>query len=149
MALELAPIKNELPLLYRWLRANGLKRLVPWHFGDDAAFIAAWRKEYFVEVGGTSDILPFAFRQDTDTMAGFVVVDGMALDRVMTTHLSFVGRRDMPWLRDGEQPAPFNLNQLPSFSSWFTKVMVADSVEWMNEEDLVEMKAGTWPAFAR
>ena len=75
MTVELAAIKNDLPLSYRWFRANGLKRLVPWHFADDSEFIDSWRKEYLREVDGSSDLIPFAFRQDMDTMAGFIVVD--------------------------------------------------------------------------
>ena len=144
----ISPTKNELPLSYRWFRANGLKRLVPWHFGDDPAFIEAWRKEYALETDG-SDIMPFAFRQDWDRMAGFVVIDGMILDHVLIADLSFVGRKDMPWLRPGEEPAPLDLTQLPSFVEWVKTVMLPDTVEWMNEADLAEIKTGTWPNFAR
>jgi hypothetical protein len=149
MGLEITLIKNDLPLSYRWFRANGLKRLVPWHFGDDPAFIDAWRKEYLLEVDATSDVMPFAFRQDMDTMAAFVVIDGMIQDHVTTMHLSWVGHKDMYWLRDGEQPPALDLSKFPSFSDWVTTVMVPESIEWMNEEDLDEMKTGTWPNFAR
>ena len=147
MGLKPAAVKNDLPLSYRWLRANGLKRLVPWHFADDAARIDSWRSECLFEVEGTSDIMPFAFRQDMDTMAGFAVIDGMILDHVVTPHLSWVGIKDTPWLDPGGKPKPLDVSRLPSFPNWVTTTMLSDTIEWMDEEDLAEIKAGTWPNF--
>jgi hypothetical protein len=148
MGVEVGEIKGELPLPYRWFRANGLKRLVPWHFGDDPAFIEAWRKAYILETGGY-DIMPFAFRQDWDRMAGFVIIDGLIHDHVLTADLSFVGKNDIRRLPRGEKPAPLDRARLPSFVEWLKTIMLSDTVEWMNEADLAEMKAGTWPNFAR
>jgi hypothetical protein len=145
MPLEPTAIKNDLPLSYRWFRANGMKRLVPWHFSDDQGLIAGWRKEYFLEVDGTSDLIPFAFRQDMETMAGFIVVDGMALDHVTEAHLSWSGER-YPWLAKGQQPSPLDPDKFPSFPDWVARTMVRDSIEWMNEEDLEAIKSRTWPS---
>ena len=52
MGLEISPIKNELPLSYRWFRANGWKQPVPWHFADDPAFMEAHRRHYVSETDG-------------------------------------------------------------------------------------------------
>jgi hypothetical protein len=141
-------VKGELPLSYRWFRANGLKRLVPWHFGDDPAFIEAWRRESVLETDG-HDIMPFAFRPDQDRMAGFVVIDGMIHDPVFTADLSFDGKKDIPRLRRGDKTASLDVARLPCFVEWLKTIMLSDTVEWMNEADLAEIKAGTWPNFAR
>lgn len=146
---ELPPIRSGLPLSYRWLRANGVSRLVPWHFCDDPKHIAGLRAQYWLEMDGSSDVLPFAQRQDMDDIAGFIVVDGTIQDRVLTVHLSWARQRDMPWLKPGEQPPPVDLARFPSFQDWFSRVMLAESIEWQNEEDLAAILSGDWPNFGK
>lgn len=141
MSLALTAIKNKPPLSCRWLRGNGLKRMVPWHSCDDARRIDVLRKEYALEMDATSDILPFAERQDRDDIAGFLVVNGMVLDHVHTFHLTWAGKKDTYWLRRGERPPPLNKTDLPTFANWFATVMMADSIEWMSEEDLEAIKS--------
>lgn len=140
-------IKNRLPLSYRWIRANGLGRLIPWHFRDDPERVQLLRHEYRLEMDGTSDILPFAERQDREDIAGFIVVDGVIQDRVLEMHLTWAGARDMYWLKPGEQPPPLDLDKYPSFQDWLVQVMLADSLEWQSEEDLTAILSGDWPTF--
>ena len=149
MPADLPSLKGHLPLAYRWFRANYIRRLVPWCFEDDPERIAAWRREYWVEHDGTDDVLPFAIRQDLDTMAGFVVRGGIVHDRVETVHLTWTQRKDMYWLAEGEEPTPLDLATLPSFQDWVATIMIPRSIEWMNEDDLPEMLAGTWPNAGR
>jgi hypothetical protein len=127
-------MKEQLPLLYRWVRAHGTRGLTPWHFLDqdrDRQRIQSLRKEYALEVGGTPDILPFAVRQDMDTIAGFVFEAGVVKDVVVTVHLTWAGKKELPgWPAQGPQQ---------SFQQWVTEVLIADAAEWMSEEDLEEI----------
>lgn len=142
-------IKNRLPLPYRWIRANGVDRLIPWHFRDDPDRVELLRQEYWLEMDGTSDILPFAERQDMDDIAGLIVLDGVIQDRVMTMHLTWKGGRDMYWLDPGEQPPPLDLKAYPSFQDWFSEVMLGASFEWQDEENLAAILSGEWPNFGK
>lgn len=125
---------DRLPLLYRWIRAHGTKGLTPWHFFDqetDQQRIQFLRKEYSLEVGGTPDILPFAARQDMDTIAGFLIEAGEVKDVVVTVHLTWTGRNELPgWPSQGP-----NI----SFQQWLTDVLIVDAAEWMTEEDLEDI----------
>lgn len=127
-------MNERLPLLYRWLRAHGAKGLTPWHFLEqdrDQQRIQSLRKEYALEVGGTSEILPFAARQDMDTIAGFVIEAGEIKDVVVTVHLTWAGRKEQPgWPAQGSQQ---------TFQQWLTEVLVTDAAEWMTEEDLEDI----------
>lgn len=124
----------KLPLPYRWLRAHGVAMLRPWYFLDaarDATVIEGLRREFRLEVDGALDLVPFARRQDMDTIAGFVVEDGAVTNRVCTVHLTWIGKPERPgW------PAR---NTEASFQDWLRNVMLSDSFDWMNEEDLADI----------
>lgn len=119
------------PLLYRWLRAHGLAGLTPWHFLDNGKRIAALREEYQLEVGGKRDLMPFAERQDMDTIAGFVVEAGVVTDRVATVHLT--------WIRKAERPGWPGESVEASFLGWLSAVLFTDAAQWMSEEDLADI----------
>jgi|SRR5688572_9159598 len=127
-------MNEDLPLLYRWFRAHGVKGLTPWHFLEqdrDQQRIQSLRKEYSLEVGGTSDIWPFAVRQDMDTIAAFLVEAGEVKDLVVTVHLTWTGKKELPgWPSEAlRQP----------FQRWLAEVLIADAAEWMTEEDLEDI----------
>jgi hypothetical protein len=97
----------------------------------DQQRIQSLRKEYSLEVGGTTDILPFAARQDMDTIAGFLIEAGEVKDVVVTVHLTWTGRKELPgW--PSQRP---NI----SFQQWLTDVLIVDAAEWMTEEDLEDI----------
>jgi hypothetical protein len=82
-----------LPLEYRWLRASGIRRVIPWEFCDDPEHVRVLRSEFRRETSTNSipitDILPFAFCPGTDDIVGFVV-DGAGLaHRVAEVHLTW------------------------------------------------------------
>ena len=91
---------HDYPVEYRWLRAHGFKGLTPWHCLDDAAVATAWRREFAAEAGGGSipvrDILPFAYAQHTDNVAGFVVAGGTVSPQVCVAYLTWRRRPEAP-----------------------------------------------------
>ena len=124
-----------MPLLYRWLLAHGFKSLTPWHFMDQDAHkshIESRRREYSIEVGGERDIWPFAERQDMDTIAGFVVENGKITDDVITVHLTWSRKKELPGWPSETAATPFQ--------TWLAEILVADAAEWMSEEDLVDIQ---------
>jgi hypothetical protein len=125
------------PLALRWIRAQGLGRLVPWHFVDDEARVAGLRAEYRVEVSGGSqpegDILPFAVRQDRDDVAAFVVEAGVVTEAVVIVHLT--------WKQGPELPGWPSVQRFRDFWSWL-KVAIDDTAEWASEEELADVGDG-------
>jgi len=127
-------MKEQLPLLYRWVRAHGIDRLTPWYFLEptDTEHIQGLRREYRAEVGGAKDIYPFARRQDNDTIAGFLVEGGALTEAVVTAHLTWTGKEELPGFPGEEQHA--------TFAQWFLNVVLSDAREWMSEEDLETLR---------
>ncbi len=112
------------PLSYRWLRANGVDRLVPWHFiyeperrGAGEQFAREW------PAGGS--LYTFAYRQDCDDFAGFVVRDGQATDEVIYYHPSFQQSGLNPGIITGTYP---------DLWSFLQKVVIGDASYWYTDE---------------
>jgi hypothetical protein len=119
----------KLPLEYRWLKANGFKGFVPWYLIEDIGQEAI-RSEYKKETG--RDFFPFARRQDNDDVAGFEIVDGEILDRVVSVHLT--------WTRNREQEGFPAQKTYSNMFDWLSKVVIPDTFGWMSEEDLDDLE---------
>ena len=118
----------ELPLAYRWLKANGFGGLLPWYFIEPEQ-ADALRKQYQAETG--SDIIPFAQRQDNDDIAGFEVSEGQVKQAVNTTHLSWTGKREQQgWLRSQRSEDIFE---------WLSNTVLPATKDWMNEAELRDL----------
>jgi hypothetical protein len=137
--LLVAPNGEPLPLAYRWLRANGLTRLVPWTFIDDPLEVQRLRGEFVREVTAPNDtvvrdLLPFAERKDRDEVAGFVVEGGRIREEVALVALTWRGRPEKPgW------PALQRFEDLWVFAR---EALIEDAREWANEEGLQRLLAG-------
>ncbi len=137
--LLVAPNGDPLPLPYRWLRANGLARLVPWTFIDDPQEVQRLRGEFVREVTAPNDtvvrdLLPFAERKDRDEVAGFVVEEGKLKQEVALVALTWRGRPEKPgW------PALQRFDDLWVFAR---EALIEDAREWANEEGLQRLLAG-------
>jgi hypothetical protein len=137
--LLVAPNGEPLPLAYRWLRANGLSRLVPWTFIDDPQEVQRLRGEFVREVTAPNDtvvrdLLPFAERKDRDEVAGFIVEGGRLKQEVALVALTWRGRAEKPgW------PALQRFDDLWVFAR---EALIEDAREWANEEGLQRLLAG-------
>ncbi|OWK37817.1 hypothetical protein [Fimbriiglobus ruber] len=125
---------HDYPTEYRWLRAHGFKGLTPWHCLDDASVAAGWRREFAAEAGGGSipvrDILPFAYAQHTDDVAGFVVSGGTVTPQVCVAHLTWSGKP--------EEPGWPSCVLFPGVWDWF-RAACAESQEWCSPEELTDL----------
>lgn len=124
-----------LPLQYRWLVAHGFEGLTPWYVLQDEVRRDALRAECQAETG--LDILPFAVRDDTDDVAGFTIIDGVACDAVVCFHLTWSGKRE-----SGQVPLQSHYDDL---FQWLTEAVVPLTREWMTEdelEDVLEARGG-------
>jgi hypothetical protein len=134
-----APNGEPLPLAYRWLRANGVYRLLPWTFIDRADEAQRLRGEFVREVAPPNqtpvrDLFPFALRKDREEIAGFIVTDGMVGEEVALVALTWKGRAEKAgW------PAVQRFHDLWAF---VRDAMLEDSREWANEEGLGRLLAG-------
>jgi hypothetical protein len=134
-----APNGQPLPLAYRWLRANGLQRLVPWTFIDDPLEVQRLRGEFVREVSAPNDtvvrdLLPFAQRKDRDEVAGFIVEGGRIHEEIALVALTWRGRPEKPgW------PALQRFEDLWVFAR---EALIEDAREWANEEGLQRLLAG-------
>ena len=134
-----APNGEPLPLAYRWLRANGLHRLLPWTFVDSGEEVQRLRGEFVREVAAPNDtkvrdLLPFAQRKDRDEVAGFVVSGGRVTDEVALVALTWRGRPEKRgW------PA---LQRFPDVWVFAREALLEDAKEWANEEGLARLIAG-------
>lgn len=119
----------ELPISLRWLQAHNFQLLTPWHWEIER--INSLKSEYYKETG--KEILPFAGRQDNDTIAAFKVENGVTQETVLTIHLTWSGKRE----REGY---PTTQEYLSIFD-WISNVMNEDTQEWIDEEELADIKA--------
>ena len=119
----------KLPIEYRWLKANGFKGFVPWYLIDEPGQDKL-RVEYQKETG--EDFYPFARRQDCDGVAGFMVINGDIQSSVVSTHLTWAGKREKNWVPGhGEYKDMFE---------WLKLEVIPDTWEWMSEEDIEDIE---------
>jgi len=119
---------SDWPLAYRWARANGLRKLLPWHFLDDSEGLAA-DAQFKKERTDLREVRTFARRQDCDDFAGFLIVNGVTSDHVIYFHPSFGGTRN-EYMISGEYA---------DFWSFFKEIVIGDTVDWQSEEDLEDL----------
>lgn len=118
----------KLPLEFRWLKANGFKGFVPWCLLDQPGH-EGLRKEYQLETG--EDFYPIARRQDCDDVAGFEVVNGEILSKVINTHLTWSGKYEL-------EGYPIREEYKDMFE-WLMHDVIPNTWEWMSEEDLEDI----------
>jgi hypothetical protein len=118
------------PLSYRWVRFNGINRLLPWEFVDDASR-EYFDTVYYKEALGVykHKVYTFARRVDCDDLAAFVMKDNVVTDRVVYFHPgysnSLVGNDH---LVNG---------YYDSFWEFFEKVVIPESKDREDEGELV------------
>lgn len=113
-------MNHDWPLSYRWAQANGIKKMVPWHFYAnnegfriDAVFVT--------ECVEAVEVRTFAFRQDCDDFAAFVVIDGCITGEVIYFHPSFEGSKN-----------PYLVNsRFSDLYSFLSEVVFEDTKDWM------------------
>jgi len=122
------------PLSYRWLRANGVLRLVPWYFIEASEGQRA-SEQFARENPDGGSLYTFARRQDCDDFAGFTIIDGAATDRVIYYHPSF---------SDGPNPSIIS-GTYPDLWTFLREVVIPDTAIWFTDEadiqDLENRKA--------
>ena len=134
-----APNGEPLPLAYRWLRANGLQRLLPWNFVDSGEEVQRLRGEFVREVAEPNDtkvrdLLPFAQRKDRDEVAGFVVSEGQVTEEVALVALT--------WRGGPEKRGWPALQRFADVWVFAREALLEDAKEWANEEGLARLIAG-------
>ncbi len=122
-------MEAQLPLSYRWLRANGVSQLVPWHFLDGAEGHSA-SMQFAREWPAGGSLHTFARRQDCDDFAGFVIRDGHLTDQVIYYHPSF----QRSGLNSGIISGTY-----PDLWSFLREVVIPDTAMWSSEEDLPDI----------
>lgn len=121
-------MKHDWPLSYRWAQANGIKKMVPWHFYDNEEGRRI-DDVFSTECVEAVEIRTFAFRQDCDDFAAFVVSDGSITEEVIYFHPFFGGLKN-PHMING---------RFPNFFSFLSKVALQDTQDWMSESDLRDL----------
>jgi hypothetical protein len=106
------------PPEYRWLRFHGFRGMTPWHCIDDLDQATTVRKEFLLEVAGSSipvhDFLPFAQSEPGDDYAGFIQSQGTVTGEVCVAHLTF---------RGGAEVSDYPRHVIyPSLWDWLTMV---------------------------
>ncbi|MFN7133097.1 MAG: hypothetical protein ACK4N5_13545 [Myxococcales bacterium] len=134
-----APGGVALPLPYRWTMALGMTRLPPWHFLGTARQAQALRKEFLLEIAPPNrcpikDWMPFARREDTDDVAGFVLEKGKPSGAVAVVHLT--------WRGAAEQPGWPSLERYEDFWAWLRKDALESTRQWASEPALKELLSG-------
>ena len=123
-------MKPNWPLSYRWARANGLHKMLPWHFLNEDDGLAA-DAQFKKERNDLREVRTFARRQDCDDFAGFLIVDGAISDHVIYFHPSFEGKKN-DYMISGEYV---------SFWSFVKDVVIEDTIDWESEANLDYLKS--------
>ena len=121
-------MNRDWPLSYRWAQANEIKKMVPWHFyanREGCRIDGVFATECVEAV----QIRTFAFRQDCDDFAAFVVKDGNITEEVIYFHPSFGGLKN-PHMING---------RFSNFFSFLSEVVFQDTQDWMSESDLEDL----------
>lgn len=117
------------PLSYRWLRANRILHLIPWHFIDEEEGRLA-SERFRVEHPEGWILYTFARREDCDDFAGFRVIDGNVTEQVVYFHPSFA--------------KGFNehivSNSYPDLWAFFREVVIPDSATWYTDFDVQDLE---------
>jgi hypothetical protein len=116
------------PLTYRWALANGVKRMLPWHFLNEEEQVNV-DAQFKRERTDSTEIKTFAYRQDCDDFAGFIVKDGRICEKVVYFHPSF---------NSGPNEDMIN-SEHDDFWDFFREVVIPDTREWTSEEDLEDL----------
>jgi hypothetical protein len=122
------------PTALRWLLAQGFNGFTPWHIVSEdhaRAIRGGFQYETATNFHTIRDILPFAYRQDMDDVAGFVIEKGVVTAKVVTVHLTY--RRNGPEI----EGYPGMLIH-DSFWSWM-KECIDDTAEWCDDEELADL----------
>ena len=115
------------PLSYRWLRANGIRRLTPWHFVEEREGKGASAQFAKEDPDGRS-VYTFAYRQDCDDFAGFTIINGQATDQVICYHPTFCGSPNTLMI-DGTYP---------DIWAFLREVVIPDTASWLTDESDIE-----------
>src|SRR4029079_1273631 len=103
--------------------AHGLMALTPWHFLDDAEYVARWREDNLKLAG--RDSWPFAQRQDRVETAAFPIRCGRVSSRVVIWDDD---RSDQ--MSSGGRSHP--LERFRSFEAWLLEAIKESIDEWMS-----------------
>jgi hypothetical protein len=121
----------ELPLAYRWFRANGIRQMIPWHF-HDAGEGERINRQFRIESMDDREVLTFTHRQDRDDFAGFLCHGDVVTERVIYFHPAFSDQKHTGLV----------LGEYDDFWSFLREVVIPDTAEWGTAEDLEELLNG-------
>lgn len=122
-------MSNQPPLSYRWLRANGVTQLVPWHFIDESEGRQA-SLQFAKEHPNGGVLFTFARRQDCDDFAGFRIVDGRITEEVVYYH---------PLFHDGPNPHIISVTHSDHWA-FLRDVVISDTAVWFTDEDIDDLE---------
>lgn len=117
------------PLSYRWIRANGFAKLVPWHFydGSEGRRIDG---VFATECVEAIKVRTFAYRQDCDDFAAFIVNDQVITEEVIYFHPSFGGSKN-PYMING---------RFSDFPAFLSAVVLPDTMDWASGPGLEDLQ---------
>jgi len=124
------------PLELRWVQAHGFIGLMPWWLlTEDRARVlrTEFQKETSTDYHQIHDILPFAYRQDQDDIAGFPVENDTVANKIVVVHLT--------WRQGPEMRGFPSITLYDSFWAWLKEEVITETSDWCSEEDLQELLA--------
>lgn len=124
----------ELPNNLRWFLVQKSTTFVPWHLEEKPRGLNNVFKSEDIE---QRELFVFAYRQDCDDLAGFLIVDGLITDKVIYFHPSYTSnpkaQRESGWsIVTGEYNDIFE---------FFAEVIVPDMREWALVDDAEEWRS--------
>jgi len=123
----------ELPNNLRWFLVQKSISFIPWHIEEKPRGLSNVFKSEDIE---QREVFVFAYRQDCDDLAGFLVIDGEITDQVIYFHPSYTSnpkaQRESDWsIVTGEYNDIFE---------FFAAVVVSDMREWALTDDAEEWR---------
>jgi len=121
-------MNSDWPISYRFLRANGVSQLVPWHFFEENEghrINGVFATESIEEIR----IKTFAYRQDCDDFAAFVVNENSITDEVIYFHPSFAGAKNSHLIN----------GRFRNLYTFISEVVFPDSEDWTSEEAIEDL----------
>ena len=120
--------KMQIPNSLKWFLVQKSTSFTPWHLENEPRGLKNPFKSEDLE---GREVYVFAYRQDCDDLAGFLLVDGIITEKVIHFHPSYTSNSDTQkasgWsIVNGEYEDIFE---------FFAKVVMPDMKEWAITED--------------
>ena len=119
--------KIDIPNSFNWFSKLNLIKFIPWNFDSEIEINSSFNKQFYIETQQKREVLTFGRRQDMDTFAGFEIIEGKVIEKVIVFHLSFNNNISNWSIIESEYS---------DFFEFVSNRVLPEMKEWVPEDDI-------------